>query len=63
MVDKYDAKRFIAERVGEEYVIPTLGVWDRFEDVDFDSLPNQFIIKNTHDSGTYFICKDKSKWI
>ena len=61
MVDKYDAKRFIAERVGEEYVIPTLGVWDRFEDVDFDSLPNQFIIKNTHDSGTYFICKDKSK--
>lgn len=61
MVDKYDAKRFIAERVGEEYVIPTLGIWDRFEDVDFDSLPNQFIIKNTHDSGTYFICKDKSK--
>ena len=61
MVDKYDAKRFITERVGEEYVIPTLGIWDRFEDVDFDSLPNQFIIKNTHDSGTYFICKDKSK--
>ena len=61
MVDKYDAKRFIAERVGEEYVIPTLGVWDRFDEVDFDSLPNQFIIKNTHDSGTYFICKDKSK--
>lgn len=61
MVDKYDAKRFIAERVGEEYVIPTLGIWNRFEEVDFDSLPNQFIIKNTHDSGTYFICKDKSK--
>lgn len=61
MVDKYDAKKFIAERVGEEYVIPTLGIWDRFEDIDFESLPNQFIIKNTHDSGTYFICKDKSK--
>ena len=61
MVDKYDVKKFIAERVGEEYVIPTLGIWDRFEDIDFESLPNQFIIKNTHDSGTYFICKDKSK--
>lgn len=45
MVDKYDAKKFIAEKVGEEYVIPTWGVWDRFEDIDFDSLPNQFIIK------------------
>ena len=61
MVDKYDAKKFIAERVGEEYVIPTLGIWDKFEDINFDSLPNQFIIKNTYDSGTYFICKDKSK--
>lgn len=61
MVDKYDAKKFIAERVGEEYVVPTIGVWDRFEDIDFASLPNQFIIKNTHDSGTYYICKDKSK--
>lgn len=61
MVDKYDAKKFIAEKIGEEYVIPTLEVWDRFEDIDFDSLPNQFIIKNTHDSGTYFICKDKSQ--
>lgn len=61
MVDKYDAKKFVAEKVGEEYVIPTLGVWDRFEDIDFDTLPNQFIIKNTYDSGTYYICKDKSK--
>lgn len=61
MVDKYDAKKFIKEKVGEEYVIPTLGIWERFEDIDFDSLPNQFIIKNTHDSGTYFICKDKSQ--
>ncbi len=61
MVDKYDAKQFIKEKVGEEYVIPTLGVWDKFEDINFDSLPNQFIIKNTYDSGTYFICNDKSK--
>lgn len=61
MVDKYDAKQFIKEKVGEEYVIPTLGIWDRFEDIDFDSLPNEFIFKNTHDSGSYYICKDKSK--
>ncbi|MGM9774605.1 MAG: ATP-grasp fold amidoligase family protein [Candidatus Egerieousia sp.] len=60
MVDKYDAKKFIEEKVGKEYVIPTIGLWDNFEDIDFDKLPNEFIIKNTHDSGTYFICKDKS---
>lgn len=61
MVDKVEAKKFIAERVGEEYIIPTLGVWDRFEDIDFSALPNEFILKNTNDSGTYFICRDKSK--
>lgn len=61
MVDKYDAKKLIAERVGDEYVIPTIGLWDKFDDIDFEQLPNQFIIKNTHDSGTYFICQDKNK--
>lgn len=61
MVDKVEVKKFIAEMVGEEYVIPTIGVYDRFEDIDFDALPNEFIIKNTHDSGSYYICTDKSK--
>lgn len=61
MVDKYDAKELIAERVGDEYVIPTIGLWDKFDDIDFEQLPNQFIIKNTHDSSTYFICQDKNK--
>ena len=61
MVDKYEAKKFISENVGEEYVIPTLGVWDKYEDIDFDSLPNQFVLKCTHDSGGLIICKDKSK--
>ena len=60
MVDKFDAKKYIAERVGEQYVIPTLGCWDSFDEIDFESLPNQFIIKSTFDSGHYFICKDKS---
>ncbi len=62
MVDKVEVKKFISERVGEEYVIPTIGVYDRFGDIDFDSLPNEFIIKNTHDSGSYCICTDKSKF-
>ncbi|MBR2309191.1 MAG: glycosyl transferase [Oscillospiraceae bacterium] len=61
MVDKYEVKRYIAEQIGEKYVIPTLGVWDRFEDIDFDSLPDQFVLKCTHDSGGLVICRDKSK--
>jgi hypothetical protein len=61
MVDKYEAKKFIAEKVGRDYVVPTLGIWERFEDIDFNSLPSQFIIKNTHDSQSYYICEDKSQ--
>ena len=60
MVDKYEVKRYIAEKVGEEYVVPTLGVWDRVEDIDFDALPDQFVLKCTHDSASVKICKDKS---
>ena len=59
MVDKYAVKRFVAERIGEQYVIPNLGVWERFEEIDFDLLPNQFVLKCTHDSGGLVICKDK----
>lgn len=61
MVDKYEVKKYIAERIGEEYVIPTIGVWERFEDIDFDALPEQFVLKCTHDSGGLVICRDKSK--
>ena len=61
MVDKYEAKLYVAERIGEEYIIPTLGVWDRFDDIDFDRLPDQFVLKCTHDSGGLVICEDKSK--
>ena len=59
MVDKYAAKQYVADRIGEEYIIPTLGVWNHFDDIDFDSLPNQFVLKCTHDSGGLAICKDK----
>lgn len=61
LVDKYEAKACVAEKIGEEYIIPTLGVWDNVEDIDFDALPNQFVLKCTHDSGGLVICRDKSK--
>lgn len=62
MVDKYEVKKLVAEIIGEEYIIPTLGVWDRPEDIDFDTLPNRFVLKCNHNSGLgMFICKDKSK--
>jgi len=59
MVDKYAVKQYVADKIGETYVIPTLGVWENFDDVDFGSLPNQFVMKCTHDSGGLVICKDK----
>ena len=61
MVDKYEAKRYVANIIGEEYLIPTLGVWDSFDEIDFNSLPNQFVLKCTHDSGGIVIVKDKAK--
>lgn len=61
MVDKYAAKKYVADIIGEKYIIPTLGVWNSFDEIDFDSLPNQFVLKCTHDSGGLVICKDKSK--
>ena len=61
LVDKYEVKPYVAERIGQEYIIPTLGVWDRVEDIDFESLPDRFVLKCTHDSGGLVICKDKSK--
>lgn len=61
MVDKYVVRKYIKESIGEEYLIPLLGVYDSFEDIDFDKLPNQFVIKPNHTSGNVFICKDKSK--
>ena len=61
MVDKYAVKEYVANIIGEEYIIPTLGVWDNVEDIDFDKLPNQFVLKCTHDSGGIVICSDKTK--
>ncbi len=61
MVDKYAVKELVAEKIGRQYIIPTLGMWDRFDDIDFDTLPDQFVLKCTHDSGGLVICTDKSR--
>ena len=61
MVDKYLVKEYVENIIGKEYIIPTIGVWDKFEDIDFKKLPDQFVLKCTHDSGGLIICKDKSK--
>lgn len=61
MVDKYEAKKYVADIIGDKYIIPTLGLWNKFEDINFEKLPNQFVLKCTHDSGGLVICKDKSK--
>lgn len=59
MVDKYAAKAYVAERIGVEHTIPTIGAWEAFDDIDFNMLPNQFVLKCTHDSGGIVICRDK----
>lgn len=61
MVDKYLVKKYIAERIGSEYLIPTLGVWEKAEDIDFESLPNEFVLKCNNDSGGIIICKNKEE--
>lgn len=59
LVDKYAVKKWISEKIGAQYVIPTLGVYQSVEDIDIETLPNQFVLKCTHDSGSVIICKDK----
>lgn len=62
LVDKYEVKKYVANIIGEEHIIPTLGIYNSFEEIDFQKLPNQFVMKCTHDSGSIIICKDKSKF-
>ena len=61
LVDKYEAKKIIGRQIGKQYIIPTFGVWERFEDIDFDSLPSEFVLKPTHTSGNVYICRDKEQ--
>lgn len=57
--DKYAVREYVAEKIGTEYLIPLLGVWDNFEKIDFDKLPEQFVLKCNHDSGGLAICTNK----
>lgn len=59
LVDKYEVKKYVADKIGEEYIIPTLGVWDNAEQIAFEELPDQFVLKCTHDSGSVLLCRDK----
>jgi hypothetical protein len=62
MVDKIEAKKYVSSIVGEEYIIPTIGVWDTPDEIDFDKLPDKFVLKCNHNSGLgMFICKDRKK--
>lgn len=59
LVDKAEAKAKVAKIIGEEYIIPTIGVYKSFDEIDFDKLPKQFVIKCTHDCASVIICRDK----
>jgi hypothetical protein len=60
MVDKYEAKKYVSKILGESYIVENYGVWDTFDNIDFQILPEKFVLKCTHDSGGLVICKSKS---
>lgn len=60
MVDKYDAKKYIRETIGEDYVIPNYGVYNTFEEIEFSNLPDKFVLKCTHDSGSVKLVNKKN---
>lgn len=62
LTDKYEAKKWVKAAIGEEHIIPTIGVWEKVEDIDFEKLPGQFVLKCTHDSGSIIMCEDKEKF-
>lgn len=62
MVDKYEVRGYIEDLLGAKYLIPCLGIYDSVDDIDIDALPDKFVLKCTHDSGSVEICKDKSSF-
>ena len=62
MVDKYEVRGYIGDLLGDKYLIPCLGIYDSVDDIDIDALPDKFVLKCTHDSGSVEICKDKSSF-
>lgn len=61
MADKYAVKELVTSLIGKEYVVSLLGVWNGFDEIDFDALPKKFVLKTTHDCGGVFVCKDKKE--
>ncbi len=61
MADKYKVRDYIKDKIGEQYLVPIYGVWDDIEEVPFDKLPNEFVIKCTHDSGSVVVCRNKNE--
>jgi len=62
MVDKYEVKKYVSELIGNEHIIPTIGIYNKFTDINIKELPNQFVIKCTHDSGSTIVCKNKEEF-
>lgn len=62
MVDKYEVKKYVADIIGDEYIVPCYGVWDSFDEIDFSALPEQFVLKCTHGCGGIYICKDRNQF-
>lgn len=62
MADKYGVREYIKDRIGEEYLVPIYGCWDSVEEIPFEELPDKFVLKCTHDSGSVIICQDKSNF-
>lgn len=60
MVDKYECKKYVKEKLGDTYIVQLLGVWDKPEEIDFTKLPERFVLKTTHDSGGVYICRDRA---
>jgi len=62
LVDKYEVRKFVEEKVGADILVPCLGIFDKWDEIDFSKLPNAFVIKCTHDSGSVVVCRDKNNW-
>ena len=61
LADKYLAREWLKEKVGEEYIVPLIGVYDSFDEIEFDKLPDKFVIKCNHDCSSTTLCEDKNK--
>lgn len=62
LVDKFDVKQYVSQKIGDQYIVPSLALWDDYASIDLTNLPDKFVLKGTHDSSSVIICLDKSKF-